>query len=360
MKGLTSGSPLSRSLACVSTIVVAAALTRPSGPSSRASGPAPVVALDTPRGQVCTVDNAHSLMDFTVRLLGFNRVRGTFGAWRASVYYDPDTLERSSVSFVADVATISTGVAERDDDLKRPTFFDAARFPRIWFRSTNVERTANGLVVTGDLTIRDSTHEIRLPTQVITPISTDPFDNRRVSFGTSVTLNRRDFGVVGPSFWSGAISDSLVVEIEIGCRVWNYFALDWGAGPRRRSVGELLFNAADSGRLAGALTRVRSLWARRQRDSTWDFSAWGFEVAAMRLAQRQQLSEAQPILDLAVELYRGGGGGGSHDLAALLARRGEVYLRLGRRAEATADWRQATLLDPDNTDAVEWLRHSGR
>ena len=80
----------------------------------------------------------------------------------------------------------------------------------------------------------------------------------------------------------------------------------------------------------------------------------------MRLAQRQQLSEAQPILDLAVELYRGGGGGGSHNLAALLARRGEVYLRLGRRAEATADWRQATLLDPDNTDAVEWLRHSGR
>ena len=80
----------------------------------------------------------------------------------------------------------------------------------------------------------------------------------------------------------------------------------------------------------------------------------------MRLAQRQQLREAQPILDLAVELYRGRGGGGSHDLAALLARRGEVYLRLGRRAEATADWRQATLLDPDNTDAVEWLRHSER
>lgn len=338
-------------------LVTVAALTGPSGPASRARGSAPVQALATPRGQVCTVDNAHSLMDFTVRLLGFNRVRGTFGAWRASVYYDPDTLEHSSVSFVADAATISTGVAERDDDLKRPTFFDVVHFPRIWFRSTKVEPAANGLVVSGDLTIRDSTHQIRLPTQVIAALSTDPFDNRRVAFGTSVTLNRRDFGVVGPSFWNGAIADSLVVEIEIGCRVWNYFALDWGAGPKRRSVGELLFNAADSGRLGGALTRVRSLWARRQSDSTWDFSAWGFEVAAMRLAQRQELREAQPILDLAVELYQEGP---PRDRAALLARRGEVYLRLGRRAEATTDWRQATLLDPDNTDAVEWLRHSER
>lgn len=354
-------------MACVSTIprrtmvscalFIVAALTRPSGPSSREGGPAPVVALATPRGHVCTVDNAHSLMDFTVRLLGFNRVRGTVGAWRASVYYDPDTLEHSTVSFVADAATISTGVPERDDDLKRPTFFDVDRFPRIRFRSTKVEPAANGLVVSGDLTIRDSTHEIRLPTQVIAPLSTDPFDNRRVSFGTSVTLNRRDFGVVGPSFWSGAIADSLVVEIEIGCRVWNYFAVDWSAGQQRRPVGQLLFNAADSGRLAGALTRVRALWVDRQSDSTWDFSVWGFEVAAMRLAQRQQLRGAQQILDLAVELYQGGG---PHDRAALLARRGEVYLRLGRRAEATADWRQATLLDPDNTDAAEWLRHSGR
>ena len=310
----------------------------------------------TQTGGVCTADNAHSLMDFTVRLLGFNRVRGTFAAWRASVYYDPDALERSSVSFVADAASISTGVKDRDDDLKRATFFDVAHFPRIRFRSTNVEPAAQGFVVTGDLTIRDSTHQIRLPVQVITPLSKDPFDNQRASFGSGVTLNRRDFGVVGPAFWNGAISDSLVVEIEIGCRVWNYFDLDWSTGPMRRSVGELLFGAADSGQLATGLARARALWANRQRDSTWDFSAWEFEKAAMRLAQRKRLSESLSILDLAVELHQGGR---PDELAELLARRGEVRLRLGRRTEASADLRQATILDPDNTDALEWLRHSG-
>jgi Flp pilus assembly protein TadD len=62
------------------------------------------------------------------------------------------------------------------------------------------------------------------------------------------------------------------------------------------------------------------------------------------------------ILDLAVELHRSGR---PEDLAELLGRRGEVRLRAGHLAEATADLRQATLLDPDNTDAIEWLRHSG-
>ena len=317
---------------------------------------APLIAPATPTGQVCTADEAHSLMDFTVRLLGFNRVRGRFATWRASVYYDPDALERSSVTFVADAASISTGVTERDDDLKRATFFDVARFPRIKFRSTRVEPAAHGFIVTGELTIRDSTRQIRLPTQVITAPSTDPFDNRRVSFGSEVTLNRRDFGVIGPAFWNGAISDSLVVEIEIGCRVWNYSRLDWGTGPEQRSVGELLFTAADSGRLTAALPRVRSLGSARQRDTTWNFSAWEFEKAAMRLAQRGQLREALLILDLAVELHQNGR---PEALAELLARRGEVRLRAGRHAEATADLRQATVLDPDKTDAIEWLRHSG-
>ena len=166
-------------------------------------------------------------------------------------------------------------------------------------------------------------------------------------------MNRRDFGVVGPTFWNGAISDSLAVEIEIGCRVWNYAQLGWSTGPERRSVGELLFTAADSGRLAAALSRARSLWVAR--DTAWVFSAWEFEKAAMRLVQRGQLRDALSILDLAVELHRGGR---PADLAELLSRRGEVRLRSGRRAEATEDLRQATLLDPDNTDAIEWLRHS--
>lgn len=307
-------------------------------------------------GQVYTADNAHSLMDFTARLLGFNRVRGTFATWSADLTYDPAALDRSSVSFIADATSISTGVGERDADLKGATFFDVAHFPRITFRSTSVAAAAGGFVVTGDLTIRDSTRHVRLPVQVIAPPSTDPFGKQRVSFGTSVSLNRRDFGVIGPAFWNRAIADSIVVEIELGARVWDFSQIGWGTRPGRRSVGELLYAAADSGRLSAGLAHARALWAARQSDTTWSFSWWELEKAAMRLAQRGRLPDAQRILDLAVEVHQGGP---SDELAELLARRGEVRIRLGHHAEAAEDLRQALQLDPGNTNAMEWQRLTG-
>lgn len=39
----------------------------------------------TPRGLVYTVDTAHSVLDFTVRLVGFNRVRGSFKDYSADM-----------------------------------------------------------------------------------------------------------------------------------------------------------------------------------------------------------------------------------------------------------------------------------
>src|SRR5689334_10185302 len=56
--------------------------------------PAPPVPV---HGDVYTVDNAHSFVEFSARLLGFNRVRGTFPDYTAHIFYDPDSVARSSV-----------------------------------------------------------------------------------------------------------------------------------------------------------------------------------------------------------------------------------------------------------------------
>src|ERR1051325_11134460 len=79
--------------------------------------------------EVYTVDQAHSLLDFTVRLVGFNRVRGSFGTWRADFAYDPAAPTSGYVSFLADVASITTQVEERDRDLKGGAFLALPRFP---------------------------------------------------------------------------------------------------------------------------------------------------------------------------------------------------------------------------------------
>jgi polyisoprenoid-binding protein YceI len=240
-----------------------------------------------PGREVWTVDRAHSLLDFTVRLIGFNRVRGSFTSYEADIAYDENRPERSSVSFVAQVASITTADEERDTHLKTADFFDAARVPAMTFRSTSARRAGDTLYVTGDLTIKDSTRSVVLPVRVINPRAEDPFGNQRVSFAAGITLNRRDFGIPGPPFWGTAISDSVTIEMEMAGRVWNFFALNWG--PRaRRSMGQLLFNAADSSRLGPALAQVRRFWSEHAQDSTYNFSWWEFTKAAMRLSQRQR------------------------------------------------------------------------
>ncbi len=59
------------------------------------AAPPPVVASPPATGQVYTIDDAHSFVEFSVRLVGFNRVRGSFPQYEAHVYYDSAAVERS-------------------------------------------------------------------------------------------------------------------------------------------------------------------------------------------------------------------------------------------------------------------------
>src|SRR5262245_32449095 len=89
----------------------------------------PAAATPPPAGQVYTVDSAHSFVEFSVRLIGFNRVRGSFPQYEAHVYYDSVAVERSSVSVRVSVEGVDTHNTERDHHLESPDFFDAKKYP---------------------------------------------------------------------------------------------------------------------------------------------------------------------------------------------------------------------------------------
>ncbi len=295
-------------------------------------------------GQAYSVDNAHSLLDFTVRLVGFNRVRGSFADWSVDLIYDPAAPASSVVAFVADASSIQTGVTERDADLKGASFFDVTRFNRLRFHSTGVTPNGTVFVVEGPLTIRDSTHVIRFPVAVLDTLGRDPFGNWRVSFGASITINRRDFGVIGPAFWNNAIGDSVTIEMELGARVWDYFTLGFNSRPARRSLGEMLYQAADSDRLTQGLERARAMYARAP-DSV-NAGAFEFEKAAMRRAEEHHLDDARRILEFARATLTTASG---PQRGEVLARLGEIYLRLGRRSDAAGALLEAIAADSDNT-----------
>jgi polyisoprenoid-binding protein YceI len=318
------------------------------------AGPYGAIAAQSRVPEVYTVDQAHSLLDFTVRLVGFNRVRGAFGAWQADFTYDPAAPSSGYVSFVADVASIATQVEERDRDLRGEFFFDAARFARMSFEGRVASAAGTLLEIEGRLTIRDSTRTIRFPVELVTPEAVDPFGNRRLVFAGKVSLNRRDFGVVGPRFWNHAISDSVAIEMELAGRIWGYSSMGFRRGAY---YAPALVAAADSGRFDEVSRRLERELAA-ERDSTRLPAPFDTEIAVGRLIQSGKLGEALRVLELfagVVEArWRPEGRSGYE------TRLGEVLARMGRLDEARHHLELALALNPANTNARAWRASTSR
>ncbi|HXU82741.1 MAG TPA: YceI family protein, partial [Polyangia bacterium] len=99
------------------------------------------------------IDPAHSGIHFTVRHMVVAKLHGQFRRWRAEVAIDESDLARSSADVTIEVASVDTGNAQRDSDLRSANFFDVEKFPVVTFRSRRVERTGQGgYRLVGDLT----------------------------------------------------------------------------------------------------------------------------------------------------------------------------------------------------------------
>ena len=109
------------------------------------------------------LDSSHTQSTFTIRHLVISNVRGEFGKTAGVVKIDDKDVTKSSVEAEIDTASINTREQKRDDHLRSPDFFDAAKHPKITFKSTKVEKAGKDkLKVTGDLTIHGVTKPVVL------------------------------------------------------------------------------------------------------------------------------------------------------------------------------------------------------
>lgn len=162
------------------------------------------------------IDPNHSEIAFKVKHLMISTVRGTFGAFEGSITAADDTFTDATITFSADTASVSTKSAPRDGHLQGPDFFDSAKFPKLTFVSTKVEKVdAGNFKVTGDITIKDVTKPIELAV-AFNGISKGMDGKRVAAFEIHGELNRQDFGLT----WNAAVetggvvvSDMVTIEI---------------------------------------------------------------------------------------------------------------------------------------------------
>jgi len=151
-------------------------------------------------------DRPHCQANFSIRHM-MSQVSGRFDDFAATIVLDRANPAASSVEFHIKTASINTGVADRDNHLRSPDFFDAAKNPEITFKSASVKPKGKDLFeVTGDLTMHGVTKRITLPVTFF-GFMKDPWGNERAGFEVNTTLNRKDYGIT----WNKALDNGGVL-----------------------------------------------------------------------------------------------------------------------------------------------------
>ncbi len=159
-------------------------------------------------------DPAHSEVDFAIKHMSLTNVHGRFGAVNATITYDSANIAKSSVAATISVTGVDTGEAARDNHLKTDAFFDVAKYATATFQSTRVEKSADGLTVTGNLTLRGVTKPVVLQVTGPTAPVTGMDKKQHVGFEATTTIHRQDWGI-GTSFPSAILGDDVKIDIEL-------------------------------------------------------------------------------------------------------------------------------------------------
>ncbi|SEA61839.1 Polyisoprenoid-binding protein YceI [Chitinophaga terrae (ex Kim and Jung 2007)] len=141
------------------------------------------------------IDPSHSDVQFKVKHLMITTVTGQFAKFDATMETTGNDFSTANITFEADVDSISTQNAQRDQHLQAADFFEAATYPKLTFVSKEVKKVDDdSYKVTGDLTIKGNTRPVELNVEFGGEV-VDPYGQTKAGFELSGKINRKDFGL---------------------------------------------------------------------------------------------------------------------------------------------------------------------
>jgi len=163
--------------------------------------------------QTFTIDPTHTQVSFTYNHFGFSNPTSRLEDIKGTVVVDQADWAKSSVNVTMPLSGLHTGVPKLDEHLKTPDFFDAAKFPDVTFKSTQVTKTgAETLDITGDLTVHGVTKPVTLHARVNKIGENKMISSSTAGFDADTTLKRSDFGV---GKYVPMVSDEVHVHITV-------------------------------------------------------------------------------------------------------------------------------------------------
>jgi polyisoprenoid-binding protein YceI len=160
-----------------------------------------------------SIESPHTFPNFTISHLGFSTMHGRFDKTSGKITLDR-AAHKGSVDITIDTASIDTGFAKRDEDLRAPDFFDVAEFPTMTYKSDKMKFKGDVPVsVDGKLTLIGVTKPVKLTIDHF-HCAKNPMNPSKYKCGAdaSASIKRSEFGM---THFLPAIGDDINIKLEI-------------------------------------------------------------------------------------------------------------------------------------------------
>jgi polyisoprenoid-binding protein YceI len=160
------------------------------------------------------IDVKHSFANFSIRHV-VAKTSGSLNDITGVIQIDRENLANSSVNAKINLLSINTGLAKRDDHIKKDEYLDAVKFADITFVSKKiVAKSATEGMMTGLFTMHGVTKELTIPFKVL-GFGPDPWGGQRSGFESHTVLKASDFGFGWGLKKDAPIGDDIEVTLLI-------------------------------------------------------------------------------------------------------------------------------------------------
>lgn len=135
-------------------------------------------------------------------------VEAPFRKFSGSVDHDPARPAEARATLVIDTASLDIGDDDYNAEVRKPEWFDSARFPKATFTAAGLKALPGGaLEASGTLVLKGR----QMPLKV--PMTVRPVAGGRVYSGT-LTISRKAFGIGDPA-WDDTVEDPVSIKFSI-------------------------------------------------------------------------------------------------------------------------------------------------
>jgi polyisoprenoid-binding protein YceI len=155
-----------------------------------------LLAATSAMAQTWTLDKAHGKLGFAITHMKISEVEGAFKNFDVKVTSSKPDFSDAVIEMSADISSVNTDNDMRDKHIQGEDYFNAAKFPKMTFKSTSMKKSSGkNYIVTGVLTMHGVSKTVSF-TATLNGTGENPMSKKMTAgFKISGVIKRTDFGV---------------------------------------------------------------------------------------------------------------------------------------------------------------------